>query len=210
MSLLSNSICGKVNREGLLCSKCKPGYGPPMFLYGVKCTECSNSRYSWLLFLLLSCVPTTIFFLIIVLCQVRTTSASLNAFILGCQLLSISLKTYPQDVSSSSESNKLVLIMSTSILSLWNLDFFPFAIPPFCVSEHLSNLQVLCMEYIGAFFPLLLIVFTYICIQQHARGCILLVCLWKPFGYCLDPLIKRFNWNPAESIVHVCIIYITL
>ena len=67
----------------------------------------------------------------------------------------------------------------------------------------MSNLQVLCMEYIGAFFPLFLIIFTYICIQQHARGRILLICLWKPFDYCLAPLTKRFNWNPAESIVHV-------
>jgi len=39
--IVNNSFCGRVNREGLLCSKCKPGYGPPMFLYGVKCTKCS-------------------------------------------------------------------------------------------------------------------------------------------------------------------------
>ena len=210
LTRVNDSFCGRVNREGLLCSKCKPGYGPPMLLYGVKCTKCSQSRYSWLLFLLLSCIPTAIFFFIIVLCQVRTTSASLNGFILGCHLMSMIPRTYPQYVYSSSGTTRIFLSILTSIFSLWNLDFFPFIIPAFCVSEHLSNLQVLCMEYIAAFFPLFLITVTYICIQQHARGRILLICLWKPFDYCLTPLTKRLNLNPAESIVHVFASFLVL
>ncbi len=59
------------------------------------------------------------------------------------------------------------------------------------------------MEYIVAFYPLLLIVIMYICIQQHARGCRILVCLWRPFAYCFAPLMRRFNWNPATSIVPI-------
>ncbi len=59
------------------------------------------------------------------------------------------------------------------------------------------------MDYIVAFYPLLLTVVMYVCIQQHARGCRLLVCLWMPFGYCLSPVVRRFNWNPAASTVPI-------
>lgn len=45
----------------------------------------------------------------------------------------------------------------------------------------------------------------YVCIQHHARGagCRILICLWKPFGYCLSPVVKKYNWNPVNSIVHI-------
>ncbi len=83
------------------------------------------------------------------------------------------------------------------------MDFSLIIMPPICISESLTELQALCMDYVVAIYPLLLTVLLYICIQQHARGCRILVCLWKPFDYCLSPLSRRFNWNPAESLVHV-------
>ncbi len=97
--------------------------------------------------------------------------------------------------------------LEPTIYTLFNLDFFRFIIPPFCITENLSNFQVLC---IVAFSPLLLTVVMYISIQQHAKVCRVVVFLWKPFSYCFKPLSKKFNWNPLESIVHIFSSFILL
>ena len=199
---LNDAMCGKANREGLLCSKCKPGYGPAVLSYKKTCAKCSDSQYGWLLYFLYACVPTVIFFFIFALCQVRTTSAQMNFFVFACQIVGDCLVFYPQELYFSSTAYTTIVGIVATFFTLWNLEFFRLLVPPFCISENLSTLQVLCMDYIVAFLPLLVTVIMYICIQQHARGCRILVYLWQPFGYCLLPLMKRFNWNPAESIVH--------
>ncbi len=202
-SQLNGAMCDKANRDGLLCSGCKPGYGPAVLSYGNSCAKCSDGYSGWLLYICLALIPTTIFFLVIVLCQVRTTSAPMNLFVLTSQVVSVTATINPHQLVYDSETAKIGYGIVGTLFTSWNLDFFRFLIPPFCVSESLSNLQVLCMDYIVAFYPLLLTVVMYICIQQHARGCRLLVCLWMPFGYCLSPVVRRFNWNPAASTVPI-------
>ena len=41
---LNDRVCGPFNREGLLCSKCKPGYGPALYSSSLKCEKC-HDRY---------------------------------------------------------------------------------------------------------------------------------------------------------------------
>ena len=92
---------------------------------------------------------------------------------------------------------------------LLNLDFFRCIIPPFCISDTLTNLHVLTMEYLVALFPLFLTALTYILIQ-HARDCRVLVYLWRPFSICFAHLVRRYQWNPAESLVHVFVAFLVL
>ncbi len=200
---LNEQVCGRMNRNGPLCSRCKPGNGPTLLSYTRSCTKCSNSRLGLFMFLMFACVPTTVFFLIIMFCQVHVTSAPLNFFIFASQLVSVQLKLSPQLTLGYSDPVAISGFVILSFFGVWNLDFFRIIMPPICISESLTELQALCLDYVVAIYPLLLIVMLYICIQQHARGCRILVCLWRPFAYCLYPLRKRFNWNPADSLVHV-------
>ena len=39
---LNDRVCGPFNREGLLCSKCKPGYGPALYSWSLKCEKCHD------------------------------------------------------------------------------------------------------------------------------------------------------------------------
>ena len=52
----------------------------------------------------------------------------------------------------------------------WNLDFFRYFIPPFCVSQGLKNIHVLALQYVSAFYPLLLIALTYACVELHGNN----------------------------------------
>ncbi len=71
---LNDAVCGKAHREGLLCSKCKPGYGPSVLSYGYPCAKCSvftvgsstfllHSFQLLPFFSLLRCVKSTLHFL---------------------------------------------------------------------------------------------------------------------------------------------------
>ena len=69
---------------------------------------------------------------------------------------------------------------------------------------------MLTLEYLVALFPLFLTVLTYVIIQLHARDCKVLVYLWRPFSVCFAPLVRRYQWNPTESLVHVFVTFLLL
>ena len=33
---------------------------------------------------------------------------------------------------------------------------------------------------------------------------------WSPFSVCFAPLVRRYQWNPAESLVHVFVTFLVL
>ena len=206
-SELNDFMCGKLNRVGRMCHKCKPGFGPTVPSYDGKCPECFNTSYGWLLYLLLACLPTTLLFFVTIIFQVRITSASLNAFVFYVQCIYYGTVSYPQSFIGDAGISLLVFV---TFGGFWNLDFFPFIIPQFCISDRLTSLHVLSMEYLVALFPLFLTVLTYIIIQLHARDCRVLVYLWRPFSVCFAPLVRRYQWNPAESLVHVFVTFLIL
>ncbi len=206
---LNNAACGEANREGILCSKCKPGYGPSVLSYGYPCAKCSGSLYGWFLYVAVTFLPTAAFFLIIVLCQFRIMFPPFNILVVVCQLMSVVLSWFPNRLNGNSFTD-ILIGTGLAIVTSFNLDFFRFIIPPFCITENISNLQMLCMDYIVAFSPLLLTVVMYISIQQHAKGCKVIVFLWKPFAFCFKPLTRKFNWNPLESVVHIFASFILL
>jgi len=71
----------------------------------------------------------------------------------------------------------------------WNLDYFRYIIPPFCVSQVLKNMHVPALQYISTFYPLLLIFLTYICVELHAwaqlqTNCLVMETISQMLCYC--------------------------
>ena len=207
-SKLNEFMCGKMNRDGQMCHKCKPGYGPAVLSYEGKCLKC-DTAYGWLLYLLLACLPTTLLLFGTIIFQVRITSASMIALVFYIQCYYYGTVAYPRFIGATGISN-LSTLAFVVFGGLFNLDFFRFIIPPFCISDRLTNLHMLTMEYLVALFPLFLTVLTYVVIQLHARDCRVLVHLWRPFSVCCAPLVRRYQWNPAESLVHVFVAFLVL
>ena len=197
ISHLNEFMCGGMDRAGTLCSHCKEGLGIPVFTITLHCLACLESFSGWLLYIFLAVFPTTIFFLIVIIFKIRVTSAPMNAFIFSCQVLSILANAQLFIVSPFVQVMGIVL---STIYGFWNLDFFRFVIPSFCVSEQLTPVQVLALEYVVAFYPLLLIATTYIGVELYARDCRLIVWLWRPFRRCLAFVLKRREFN--FSLVH--------
>ena len=199
---LTNMTCGEYNREGLLCSSCKPGYGPAVYAFSLMCVKCRDDRLGWVLYLGLIMIFVTVFYVIIVLLNIKATSPPFTGFVLMCQTYCIIDRIYvPMTMKMVTYSRlKILLHLVRMLCGIWNLDFFRYLIPPFCVSRYLNNLWALTLEYFYVIYPLFLISATFVCIELHARNFKLIVIVWKPF-HKLFTLFRR-TWDPRASIIN--------
>ena len=207
---LNDFLCSGLNRTGLLCSQCQVGLGTAIF--SMQCLPCMSSGLGWTLYMFLAIFPTTILFLVVLIFQLRITSGSLNAYIFVCQVLASTVNSTRSVFQSILPFNCVLLKTVYTVYSIWNLDFYRYFIPPFCASEQLGTIHIVTLEYVIAFYPLLLTVITYICVQLHARGCRIIVCLWRVFCRCFSCCGRRWGgqWDPAASLVHTFAAFLLL
>ena len=213
ISELNQYICGPLNRRNYLCSECKSGYGPAVFITSCTnvCHFCQDTWYEIILYLSLEFVPITAFYLLILVFQIKLTSAPMTCFILYSQL--IVLAFYEECAGESTPTLfSRVKFMSTGDLrtetkifltfyGVFNLDFFHHVVSPFCISSQLKPIHIVFLGYISAFYPYLLIFLTWLCVELHGHNFRPIVCLWRPFHRCFVGL-KR-GWNTKSDLIDV-------
>ena len=192
VSDLNSRLCGWANRTGFLCSRCKDGLGVSVMTYDYKCVECIGKWKGWILYLFLAITPTTIFFIFVISCDIKSTSGYMNSVVCFLQVLIFYMDKYPRVLLNVKYGNTgFLLYFFVTVTGFWNLDFFRYIIPRFCISEDISTLNVIAMEYIVAIYPLVLTVTTYICIELYDRD-------FKPFQILWAPIkcvLSSMNWN---------------
>ena len=194
-SQLNEFMCRRYNRQGQLCGSCVPGYAPPVYSYYLSCVNCTTSN--WGKYTAVSLLPLTAFFVFVVTFRLSATSPKLNGFILCIQILS----SPPNMRALANTPQNTLSYTLTSLLGIWNLDFFRLVYTPFCLQPHTNTLHILALDYLIAVYPLLLIALSYLLVLLYDRNVRLTVCLWKPF---LPLFIKfRRQWNIRNSLVEV-------
>ena len=211
MSELNDYLCGTMNRRGGVCSKCKDGLGPSVMSIGfqIQCSKCIGVWYGISLYLFLELFPITILYLILLIFQINITSAPMTSYIMYSQLivfatdhmLSGDMIALAGIVLSLSRSYKLFAKVIFTIYDIWNLRFFGYLMPPFCISVRLKPIHVAFLGYISVFYPLCLIILTWACVELHDRNFRPIVWLWKPFHKCLVHL--RRGWNTKHDFIGV-------
>lgn len=213
VSRLESTLCNSINRTGVLCGRCLPGYGPVVNGDGVQCHNCTaaEAKYNWIFYLMTEFLPITIFFFIVVLFNVSATSGPANAFVFFAQVLT---STFNIDGDGSvsfsnitSASNVLTGLYVVPY-AIWNLNFFQPLLPKFCLSSDVSTLQVLSTGYITALYPLLLVIAFSAFVWAYGRGIRPIVCLCRPIHKCFARL--RGIWNLQRSILHALATFIIL
>ena len=186
-SQLDEAMCGPYNRQGLLCGECKDGYGHAVDPIDVKCINCSNSLsgYAIYLYLLLQFVSTTLIYIGLAMFHLKLTSGPLLGYMLFCQInvinLSHGLYLYGFIKSNISASSKVLFTISVTISQFWNLQFFKTILPPFCISEKLTGIQVHMLNLLPATYPFVLVIISCILMELHARKVKIVDLLFKPF-----------------------------
>ena len=184
---LNKYMCGHLNREGQLCGKCKENHSIPVYSYEMKCVHCSTSPFNWVKYILAAFLPLTVFFILVVSCRLSATSPKLFAFVFFSQFVSAgeNVRVVLEEVVPYPIAASLVKILVT-LYGFWNLDFFRTLLPHICV--RVNTLQALALDYAIAFYPLILLVLTYILIQVHICNFRVIKFMCRPFHRCANCL----------------------
>ena len=182
ISRLNDTMCGRLNRDGRMCGKCKKDFSPLVYTYDFDCIRCPNSKYNnWFKFFAIAFIPLTVFYFIVILFRINATNPYLYGFVTLNQAIGspINMRSILIGLKGKFKlATRLIAIPYT----LWNLDYFRSL--PLNICLDLTTLQTLALDFAIAIDPLLLVLITYIVIELHARGCKVLVWLWRPFHGC--------------------------
>ena len=141
----------------------------------------------------------------------------MNAFVFVCQFVTCKHSHKPIYLCSlhhkfNSNSNLTAIhfieLSLTAFYGIWNLDFFQYFFPLFCISSDMRTLHMLALEYVVAIYPLLLTVVIYLCIQMYDNGVRLMVCVWRPFHVCFARF--RRKWDLKGSVIHTFATFLLL
>ena len=204
VSLLNEFMCGPLNREGPLCGKCKDGYGIGLYSYTLECSKCWGHGYGWISYYLLEYTPITVLYFLVVIFHIRATSSPLSALVFMSQIvvytvrLNVPLHMFIENKITGFPYVALKVLLV--LCGIWSLDFFRSVIPPFCVSSNIKTVHALALEYLVAFYPIFLILLTYVCIKLHDNNFRPVVWLWKPFHRCFAHFRRR--WDSRASMVN--------
>ena len=86
-------MCGRYNRTGISCGKCKPGLSPFVLSYNLSCVQCPNSHKNWWKFVLFGFAPLTLLYFIVIFFNVNVTSSRLHGYVLFSQAVSTPVYT---------------------------------------------------------------------------------------------------------------------
>ena len=215
LSELNDRMCGPLNRKGLVCSECADGFGPSVTSFGYRCANCTDAWYGLPLFLLLEFAPITVFYIICLAFRISVTSAPLPCFIMYAQIIvatfdsaTSTTPTLYKVISKEIWGHRLDIKIALTIYRVFNLEFGHYLLPPYCLSSKLKFIHVAYLGYISAFYPLLLIFLTWLCVELHGRNFRPLVWLWRPFHRCFVRL--RRSWDTKSDIIDVFTTFLLL
>ena len=214
VSDLNDRMCGPFNREGLLCGECQDGFAVPP-LFSINCINCTSVSNGWIKFITFTYVPITIIFTVIVVFAISVVSGPINSFIFYGQITTLFPGIHIGFIMSVLGAqgtftylDRMSTVIVAELYGFWNLYIFRAIIPPFCLTNHLSTLQAFALDYILAFYPLVVIVFLYVCIRLHASNFRPVVYCWKPFLKCF--LRFRRSVDPTTSVIDAFATFILL
>ena len=185
-SQINEVMCSPFNRGGRLCGACRHGYSPLVYSYQLHCKQCSEaeSKYNWAIFTAMAFIPLTLFYIFVILFKFNINSPTLNAFVFFAQIIAnpANIRILSSGWMFGSLVTYLTKLLAT-LYGIWNLDYFRTVYPDICL--RLTTLQALSLDYIIAFYPLVLIMITYTAIKLHSIECKVVMWMWKPIKWCL-------------------------
>ena len=180
--------CGPANRTGTLCGRCDDGFSvaitDPWSFRCISNDECKP--VNCFLYLLAELGPLTVMFVFVFMFGINAAAPYTSGYVTLAQIvplytLNVLAKVYrrPQPVYG-------IVKFLLSLYSMWSLDVFSLFIPPLCCMRNVSNMTVIALEYIGAVYPLLLVLGSYLILKLHQWNVKPIVLMTWPIRVCLQ------------------------
>ena len=170
---LDEFLCGKVNRKHFLCGMCLDNHSVAINSRTFDCVPCNTTTSAAKLaghligYILLTFIPITVLFPVITFFNVNLASSAAAGFVLYAQV--ISGESFDVNPDAYTGQYNTIQNVYRTIYGILNLESFAFVIKGFCVSSHLTTLQVLCIEYAIASYPLVVILLIYMWYKLKSR-----------------------------------------
>ena len=205
--ILNEYLCGSYNRKGFFCGSCIDGYGPAVYSLEMKCVDCSkfSPGVAIILYLLLESIPTTIFFLFVMVTRLNITAGPLLGYVIFCQSYVFGIETKPYMLSHvlnhSSQPFKYFVYSSLALSNVWLLNIAWIFTPPFCISAKFTNIDIIQLRCVRPVIPSVLFVSIFMVVKLRDRNFWPIKCLWKH-------LRATFKWmfivRPVDgsSVIH--------
>ena len=178
--LLENQICGKYHRNGTLCGRCIDNYSVTVNTKYYECINCTgeNVILNRVKYVAAVYIPLTLLFSLIIIFNIRLTSAAANSFILFSQVISSTFDLsadgqIPYSAITGGKSRGGFIQIYKYIYGIFNLEFIEQFLHPLCVGD-ISPLEAISLDYIVAFFPLVMILL--ILVLYKLWSCIRIPC----------------------------------
>ena len=153
---LDEVLCGPQSRTGALCGRCIDGLTVFYHSERYACKKCTTGFWGLLIYVAAELLPLTIFFILIMLFNIRLTSGSALSFLLFVQVMD-----FISSVSVRSVNLPFgVHITTTSIFFVFgflNLDILRLDAISFCLWDRATVLDNLVFKYITTLYALLFI-----------------------------------------------------
>jgi hypothetical protein len=196
---LDFDICKLLKRTGVLCGRCLPEHYPLAYSYSFNCIKCQHIRWNWARYIMAAYFPLTLFYLAIIVFKINVVSSHLHALVHFSQGMSIpplvrGMMLYATDRPRILAGMKVYF----SLYGVWNLDFFRPFYTDICLG--IGILPTLTLDYAIAFYPLLLMMISYLLIVLYDKNYRVFIILWRPFR-ALFSLFRRRNWDIRTSVI---------
>ena len=209
-NLLNDTMCGPHNRTGLLCGRCIDGYGPAVYSFDMKCSDCSkiSTGSAISLYLFLELIPITLFFICVVLFRINITAGPLLGYVIFCQIYYFAFVGYDIFIYDYILSHVPTAVWILTFCGIWDLQFFKSLISPFCISSKLTGIDIQMLNLVPAIYPVLLVIITWILMELHARNYRIIQILWKPFTIFVNKL--KITAVTSDAVIHAFATFILL
>ena len=209
---IDSKVCGKYNRTGRLCGACKENHYPLVYSYKMNCVECPehDSRFNWINYIVRAFLPLTFFYIFVVLFKFNANSPKLHAYIFLSQSISspvVLRLTYKSIQPKLGSIHLQILNVIFAFYGIWSLDFFRTLYPDLCL--RVTPLTAIVLDYVIAFYPLLLILVTYLLSDLHSKGCRAIVAVWRPFQRCFVRFRRKWDMKLSMIDVFATFLYLT-
>ena len=174
-STLDSVVCAP-KRMGFVCGECVPSYAPSINDAIYSCVPCDSSQLVGNVFKYIGSVyiPLVLFFLFVILFNVKLTTGPANAFILFSQAI---VSSFDANFSSQLtidvyKGTSVFFKICSAIYRIFNLDFQANLLKPFCIGTQFSTLDVIELSYVVAIMPCVMILIVMAFYQVTKLTCI--------------------------------------
>ena len=200
-SELEKLSCGGQNRRGILCGRCKEGYGLSVISLNSSCISCEGN-FRWQVvgvWFVATFIPFNLLLILFIVLRVNISSGLLCSFVLFCQVLPATQPYTQSDLLPKPLAvlTKIILFLSNT----FNLYVFESVIPPLpetCISSSMSALHHLIGGYFFVLLYPLCLFGVFVCVQRlYRRGklCRPMHILLTKLGRC----VERFHAHRSEG-----------